>query len=84
MRATSNKKPPSELLTVGQAAARLNVHPNTVRRWARRGMLNEYRVGPRGDRRFHRSDVEGLLVSGWRGGIYRPIPPASAEVAAHG
>lgn len=46
---------------MGQAARSLNVHPNTVRRWSRQGLLNAYRVGPRGDRRFRRSDVERLL-----------------------
>ena len=51
----------SELLTVGQAADLLNVHPNTVRRWAQQGALYVYRIGTRRDRRFRRSDVEGLL-----------------------
>ena len=57
----SNRDSPLELLTVGQAARSLNVHPNTVRRWSRQGLLNCYRVGPRGDRRFRRTDVERLL-----------------------
>ena len=51
----------SELLTVGQVATLLNVHPNTVRRWAEHGVLYAYRIGTRRDRRFRRSDVEGLL-----------------------
>ena len=51
----------SDLLTVGQAAALLNVHPNTVRRWAQQGVLHAYRIGTRRDRRFRRSDVDGLL-----------------------
>ena len=51
----------SELLKVGQVAARLNVHPNTVRRWAEQGLLTARRIGMRGDRRFDRSDVERLL-----------------------
>ena len=58
---SSNRNPPSDLLTVGQAARWLNVHPNTVRRWSRQGLLNCYRVGPRGDRRFRRIVVERLL-----------------------
>ena len=54
-------KPPSELISVGQVAAILNVHENTVRRWAAEGRLTAYRVGTRGDRRFHRTEVEQLL-----------------------
>ena len=61
MATSTNNNRLSELLTVGQVAARLNVHPNTVRRWTQQGLLSAYRLGPRGDRRFHRSDVERLL-----------------------
>ena len=57
----TNRVGKSELLTVGQVATRLNVHTNTVRRWAEQGLLNAVRLGPRGDRRFYRSDVEALL-----------------------
>jgi len=54
-------KPPSELIRVGQAAAILNVSENTVRRWADEGLMTAYRVGPRRDRRFHRTEVQQLL-----------------------
>ncbi len=53
-----------ELLTVGEVAAWLKVHPNTIRRWSQRGLLKTYRIGPRRDRRFDRSEVERLLISG--------------------
>ena len=49
------------LLTVGDAAALLHVHTNTVRRWEAQGLIQAWRVGPRHDRRFLRSDVERLL-----------------------
>ncbi len=55
------RKPP-ELLTTAQAAAMLNVHPNTVRNWADSAYLPSYRIGPRRDRRFRRVDVESLLI----------------------
>ena len=49
------------LLTVGDAATLLHVHPNTLRRWEAQGLLSAWRVGPRHDRRFLRSDVERFL-----------------------
>jgi excisionase family DNA binding protein len=50
-----------ELLTVGQAADLLGVHPNTVRDWGRKGQLAEIRVGSRQDRRYRRRDVLALV-----------------------
>ena len=53
-----------ELLTVSEVAAWLRVHPNTIRRWCERGIIKTYRIGPRRDRRFDRTEVEQLLISG--------------------
>ena len=53
----------SDLVTVGKAAEILSVHPDTLRRWGARGLLSVYRVGPRHDRRFHRSEVTRLLTN---------------------
>ena len=61
MVATRKIRQPSDLLTVGQVAQRLNVHPNTVRRWATLGLLRAYRIGSQGDRRFQTSDVDRVL-----------------------
>ena len=52
---------PGDLLTIQQAALLPNVHPNTVRGWSDRGMLEAYRVGSRGDRRFARKDTDAVL-----------------------
>ena len=49
------------VLTIRQACQLLNVHPNTLRRWASCGLVRAYRLGPRGERRFKRCDVEALL-----------------------
>ncbi len=57
---TSNTS--SDLLTPGNAARLLNIHVNTVRRWSNKGILNVYRIGPRGDRRFQRQEVYGLIA----------------------
>ncbi len=49
------------MLTVRNVAEILNVHPDTVRRWANSGALQGYRVGTRGDHRFLRGDVDRYL-----------------------
>ncbi len=56
---TSNTS--SDLLTPGTTARLLNMHVNTVRRWSNQGILSVYRIGPRGDRRFQRQEVYGLI-----------------------
>jgi excisionase family DNA binding protein len=50
------------LLTARQVARLLNVHVNTVRRWNDRGILKAYRIGPRGDRRFSKTDIDMFLA----------------------
>ena len=50
------------MLMPGEVARMLGVHVNTVRRWANRGILEVYSIGPRGDRRFRRRDIESFLV----------------------
>lgn len=63
---TTKKKPARKnrdaLLTTAEAAELLNVHINTVRRWSNNGILTTYRVGPRGDRRFRRRDIDNFLL----------------------
>ena len=50
-----------KILTLKQASEVLNCHPNTLRNWDRRGILIAIRFGPRGDRRFRKSDVLALI-----------------------
>lgn len=52
------------LLTIADVAQLLHVHPNSVRRWADRGLLRCYRVGIRGDRRFRANEVDEFVESG--------------------
>ena len=63
---TVKKKPAGNaadvLLTPAQAADLLNVHVNTLRRWSNKGILETYRIGPRGDRRLRRQDIDNLLL----------------------
>ena len=49
------------MLTPGDVARMLNVHINTVRRWSNLGVLKSFRIGPRGDRRFLKEDVDKFL-----------------------
>ena len=51
----------SPLLAVRDVARILNIHANTVRRWSDRGLINSYRIGHRGDRRFKLEDVRRIL-----------------------
>lgn len=48
---------PSDLITVRQAAAELQVQPNTIYRWCTRGLLRPVRLGTRAVR-FRRSEIE--------------------------
>src|SRR5687767_9335535 len=51
-----------ELLTVQEAADFLNVSPGTIRRWAYQAQLNGRKIGPRGDWRFTKKDLEAIAV----------------------
>lgn len=49
-----------DLLTVGQAARRLQVSIDTIRRWGEAGRLPMSKT-PTGSRRFRRADVDAIL-----------------------
>jgi excisionase family DNA binding protein len=57
----SNHEEIDPMLTTSEVARLLNVHINTVRRWSNQGVLKTYRIGARGDRRFHREDIANFL-----------------------
>jgi len=48
---------PEKMLSVKQVASILSVHPSTVRRWEREGLLKAYRIGPRRSLRFAGGDI---------------------------
>ncbi len=54
----------SRLLTPREAAAILCVHENTLRRWSNLGVIPNFRLGPRGDRRYYETDVRSYFESG--------------------
>ncbi len=50
-----------ELLTLTEACQILKVHPNTLRKWDRKGILIAVRFGERKDRRYRKEDILKLL-----------------------
>ncbi|QXD17062.1 helix-turn-helix domain-containing protein [Rhodocaloribacter litoris] len=75
----ASSSPGDPLLTLKQAAARLSVHPTTLRRWADQGAIPVV-VTPGGHRRFPRSAVEQLRIQR-RGDTGEPVGKALAERA---
>ncbi len=49
------------LLTVREVARLLHVHENTVRRWSNNSILPFLRIGQRGDRRYHKDDIDNFM-----------------------
>lgn len=58
---TKRQKLP-ELIKLKQASELLNVHPNTLRQWDKKGILKAVRFGTRKDRRYRKEDIMRLLV----------------------
>lgn len=48
------------LLKLADAAKLLNVHPQTLRAWDRKGILKAVRFGERGDRRYRKEDIDKI------------------------
>ena len=51
-----------EIITLRQACEILHCHPNTLRKWDNSGFLKAIRFGARGDRRYHKIDIEKLIL----------------------
>ena len=50
------------MLTVREVSLLLHVHPNTLRRWADKGIIKSFYISPRGDRRFMSRDINQFLA----------------------
>jgi diguanylate cyclase (GGDEF)-like protein/excisionase family DNA binding protein len=70
----------AQLLTVGDAARMLGVHPNTVRSWTEQGVLTCLRINRRGDRRYARQEIARFLAQTDLANAV--LPDSSAGVAS--
>ncbi len=59
-------------LTTEEAAEFLKVHVETLRRWARTGVIPAAKLGNRGGFRFRREDLDRFLEERRRSGSPRP------------
>ena len=50
------------MMTIAEVSRILHVHPNTLRRWADKGVIKSYCITPRGDRRFVARDVKEFIA----------------------
>ncbi len=55
------KQQVTELITLSEASQILKVHPNTLRKWDKKGILKAVRFGERGDRRYKKEDLEKMI-----------------------
>ena len=49
------------MLTTSEVARMIHVHINTVRKWSDMGLIETYRIGSRGDRRFKVAYIERFI-----------------------
>lgn len=54
-------KKKTNLLKLSEVTELLNVHPNTLRLWDKKGILKAVRFGHRRDRRYKKSDLDAFL-----------------------
>ena len=50
-----------ELLTIGQVAEIVSIHPDTLRNWEKDGTLVPLRAGKRGDRKYRPQDIRRIV-----------------------
>ena len=52
---------PQRMLSVQEVASFFHIHPNTIRRWTKKGLLKSYSIGPQHSLRFKQEDVIDFL-----------------------
>ena len=73
-----DRSPSTDRIRLGEAAARLGVSPDTLRRWAAQGRLQVERT-PGGQRTVSAAEVNRLAAERRRAGVERPIVAQSAR-----
>lgn len=48
-------------LSATDAAAYLSIHKNTLYRWTMMGLIKSHRIGPRGDYRYRKQDLQSFV-----------------------
>ena len=61
MNADKKADPEEILLTLREACQILKCHPNTLRKWDKKGILVAIRFGTRGDRRYKKVEIMKLI-----------------------
>jgi len=72
-REVQDSKLPRRMLTIKEVASILNIHPNKVRRWEKKGLLKSYIIGPHRNIRFNQEDIFELLDKSKSGGGIRSV-----------
>jgi len=52
------------LLSISEASKELGLHPDTLRRLEKKGLLQPIRIGARKDRRYRQEDIEKIINQG--------------------
>ena len=52
------------LLSISEASKELGLHPDTLRRLEKKGLLQPIRIGTRKDRRYRQEDIEKIIKQG--------------------
>ena len=50
------------MMTIAEVSRIHHIHPNTLRRWADKGVIKSYCITPRGDRRFVTRDIKEFIA----------------------
>jgi len=52
------------LLSISEASKELGLHPDTLRRLEKKGLLQPIRIGTRKDRRYRQEDIQKIINQG--------------------